>query len=72
MSGGPAIATGRAVDFEPGLASSCAVGGEQLFVHEDIALVDGGAIGGVEQWKIGDAAVQQRHVVGLRTGDVLA
>ena len=44
----PVVGVG-AVDFKPGLAAARAVGGEEILVHEDVALIDGGAIGGVEQ-----------------------
>jgi hypothetical protein len=53
----PHIDRVRSIGYEQGLPSSCAVGGEQIFIHEDVALVDGGAVGCVEQRQIGDAAV---------------
>ena len=58
----PAVVAGAAIDFEPGLAAAGAVGGEEVLVHEDVALVDGGAVGGVEQRQEGEAAIEQRRL----------
>ena len=67
----PAIVVGAAIHFEPGLPPAGAVGGEEVLVHEDVALIDGRAVGGVEQGQIGDAAVEQRrllHLGGVEAG----
>src|SRR5579872_1739386 len=61
----PTVVAGSAVHFEPGLTASGAVGGEEILIHEHVALVDGWAIGGAEQREIGDAAVEQRRVFDL-------
>src|ERR1041385_7110914 len=41
------------------------VGGKQVLVHEDIALIDGRAVGGIEQRQKRDPAIQQRQVLHL-------
>ena len=45
----PGVVAVGAVDVEGLLAAAAAVSGEEILVHEDVALVDGGAVGGVEQ-----------------------
>gem|GEM_PF-6209579 len=60
------------IDLEPGLAAARTVGGEEILIHEDVALVDGGAVGGVEQRQVGDAAVEERQVAYLARGEDLA
>ena len=57
----PAIVAGRAVDFKPRLPAARSVGGEKILVHEHVALVDRGTIGGVEQRQVRDAAIRQRR-----------
>ncbi len=44
----PAIVAGAAIHFEPRLPPAGAVGGEQILVHEHVALIDGRPIGCVE------------------------
>ena len=59
-----------AVGFEPGLAAACAVGGEEVLVHKDVALVDGGAVGGFEEGEKSEAAGGEGGVVDLLLGEV--
>ena len=61
----PGIDAVRAVHLKPGLAAARAVGGEQGLVHEDIALADGRAIGGVQHGEVGDLVAEQRGGVHL-------
>ena len=61
----PEIAGVGAIHFEPRLAAAGAVGGEQVFVHEDVAHVDRRAIGRVEQRKVCDALAQQGSLFDL-------
>ena len=68
----PAVVGVAAVDFKPGLAAARAVGGEEVLVHEDVALVNGGAVGRVEQRKEGDAAVEQRRLFDLCGAEAVA
>ena len=55
----PGIVAVGAVDHERLLAAASAIGGEEVLVHEDVALVDGGTVGCVEQRQERDAAVEQ-------------
>ncbi len=58
----PAIVPVGSIDFEPRLAATGAIGGEHVFVHEDVALVDGLTVGGVKQRQVGDASIQERSL----------
>src|SRR5205085_8664068 len=54
----PTVVAGAAIHHEGGLASSGAVGSEQVLVEEDVALVDGRAVCRVEQRKRGNLAAE--------------
>ena len=54
-----------AIHLEPGLPAARAIGGDEELVHEDVALVDGRAVGRVQQRQPGDAAREQRRLLHL-------
>src|SRR6266849_2347111 len=61
----PTIVASTAVHFEPGLAPSGSVGGEEILVREDVALVNGRTVGCVQQRQKSDPAVEQGRLFHL-------